>query len=280
MEARRDLSCDYHGFVAGMGCRGDENGMRVEMIKHHEASFRKNPVDAHGKKHTMLKKAIEIPGEEGEMRYVDIKPPDETYFYRVKYPKQQIVLHFTMGYLKGDIATLTKPNYHVSVPFELARDGLIYNLFPSFYWSYHLGRGTLGGNRYRSRASIGIELSNIGQLTRDGEQMLTYYSKPSRKDIYCKMDQKKEYMKTSFKGWDYFATFTDAQYKSLIVLLRYLTARYSIPRKFLPVSKRYKATKETAHFKGIVSHVNFRPTGKTDIGPAFDWDRLEKGVRA
>lgn len=256
--------------------------MRVEKISDHEASFEGRPVDTSGKKHTLLKKAIEIPGEDAEMRYVDCKPADgdESYFYRVRHPKDQIVLHFTMGYLKGDIATLTRKDYHVSVPFLLARNGVIYNLFPSFHWSYHLGKGAVGGNGTRSKASIGIEISNIGPLRRDGDAMLTAYSKPERRDVYCLAKQKREYVEAPYRGWDSFAAFSSAQYRSLIVLLRYLTARYGIPRRFLPVSKRYATTEETAHFKGIVTHVNYRARGKTDIGPGFDWDRVIRGVRA
>ena len=84
----------------------------------------------------MFRKTIEIPGTQHEMRYVDLKPMDgdESYFYRTKHPKEQMVLHFTAGYLKGDVAALTKANNHVSVPFLIARNGTIYNLFPSMYW--------------------------------------------------------------------------------------------------------------------------------------------------
>jgi len=180
----------------------------------------------------------------------------------------------------GGTSTLTKPKYHVSVPFVLARSGGIYNLFPSSKWSYHLGKGAFGGNGTRSKASVGIEISNIGPLRRDGDVLLTAYSKPDRKDVYCTAEQKDAFVEAPFRGWDCFATYTDAQYESLITLLRYLTARWKIPRKFLPVSKRFVASEEAATFKGIVSHVNFRATGKTDIGPAFDWDRVISGVRA
>ena len=256
--------------------------MRVEKIDEHEASFRDKRRDTDGKTHTLIRKAIEIPGEGTEMRYVDDKPAngDESYFYLVKHPKDQIALHYTMGYLRGDIATLTKPNYHVSVPFVISRDGSIYNLFASYYWSYHLGKGAVGGNQTRSRAAIGIELSNIGPLVRNGNLLETSYSKPGKRDAYCNVDQTEHYAVANFRDFDYYATFTDTQYQSLIVLLRYLTARYGIPRKFLPAAKRFATTNETAHFRGIVSHVNYRRTGKTDIGPAFDWQRVIGGVTA
>jgi N-acetylmuramoyl-L-alanine amidase len=256
--------------------------MRIEKIREHEAGFERSPTDTSGKRHALIRKAIEIAGEDAEMRYVDCKPADgdESYFYRTRPAKDQIVLHFTMGYLRGDVATLTKKDYHVSVPFLVARSGTIYNLFPSMYWSYHLGKGAVGGNSERSKASIGIELSNIGPLRRDGDRLLTSYSSAEKKDVYCLADQKDAYVEAPYRGWDSFATFTNAQYESLVVLLRYLTARYGIRRKFLPPSKRYATTEETAGFKGIVSHVNFRSRGKTDIGPAFEWDRVIGAVQA
>ena len=83
-----------------------------------------------------------------------------------------------------------------------------------------------------------------------------------------------------YRECSYFATFTDEQYESLIILLRYLTAQYDIPRNFLNKKDRFLATQKVIGFKGILSHVNFRKTGKTDLGPAFDWDRLIKGVKA
>ncbi|HRQ49305.1 MAG TPA: hypothetical protein PLR74_02135, partial [Agriterribacter sp.] len=70
------------------------------------------------------------------------------------------------------------------------------------------------------------------------------------------------------------------QMDSLVILLRYLTAQYNIPRAFLPEPQRYQATQDVLSFKGIVSHINYRPTGKWDIGPAFDWNGLIAGVQA
>ena len=47
-----------------------------------------------------------------------------------------------------------------------------------------------------------------------------------RKDVYCEIDQTHTYADAPFRGHDYFATFTNAQYEALVVLLRYVTARY------------------------------------------------------
>ncbi len=67
---------------------------------------------------------------------------------------------------------------------------------------------------------------------------------------------------------------------SLIILLRFLTNKFNIPRQFLPEDKRFVTTNDVLQFKGIVSHINYRTSGKWDIGPAFDWAGMIAGVQA
>ncbi len=223
----------------------------------------------------------------------DCQPKDgyQGYYEAEPVKKDQIVLHFTVGNLKSDINKLTpqkkgEPKWRVSVPFLVARDGQVIRLFNERYWSHHLGKGTIGGNEYSSKRSIAIELSNYGPLIKVGNNLETVYSRPKKDpnhiDVYCSLDETARYVKLKkpFKGYQYFATFTDEQYESLIQLLRILTEKYDIPREFLDESLRYQAHELTANFNGILSHLNFRPTGKWDIGPAFDWDRIIKGVQA
>lgn len=252
--------------------------MRVQKIPAHEARFDANGTDSLGKVFNLSKNSIDIPGEAGQMEYVKVDPVsgDKSFYYEERIDKDQIVLHYTLGYLKGDMATLTKPNYHVSVPFIIGRNGTIYNLFSSGYWSYHLGRGALGGNKIRSSRTIGVEISNIGGLKRVGGEMHTYYAN----DVYCDASQQEFYVAQPYRRFDYYATYTEAQYRSLIILLRYLTARYNIGRKFLDEAVRYDSHDRAVSFGGIVSHVNYRSEGKEDIGPAFDWQRVISGLNA
>ena len=76
--------------------------------------------------------------------------------------KTAIVLHYTAGQLKGDIPTLTTTDYDVCVAFVLARDGTLYRLFDEKYWSYHLGKGCVGGDTVNSKRTVAIEISNFG----------------------------------------------------------------------------------------------------------------------
>ena len=250
--------------------------MKVQEIAAHEADFESRGIDSSGKKFQLTRSSIDIPNSTEKMKYTKLTPisGNKSFYYEEAFTKDQIVLHYTLGFLKGDIATLSRYNNHVSVPFVIGRNGTIYNLFFSGYWSYHLGEGAVRGNKKRSQKTIGIEISNIGglNLTKDG--LVSYYRK-----VYCELNKKNFFEQKNFRRFSYYAAFTDAQYQSLIVLLRYLTARYNIDRKFLPEQERYTTKQDIVNFKGIVSHVNYRESGKEDIGPAFDWERLIREVR-
>ena len=231
--------------------------------------------------------SIPLENEDTQLQGYTVRPSNgfTGYFYDENVKKEKIVLHFTAGHLKGDLLSLTsKKRGHVSVPFVIGRDGKIFQLFNAKAWSYHLGRGAKGGNTTQSKKSIGIEISNFGPLTLKDGKLETIYSRLNGgpKHIYCSEEDTDQYIKLDkpFRGYKYFASYTDEQYGTLITLLRHLTKKYDIPREFLPEEGRYEASMKAAEFKGILSHVNFRETGKTDIGPAFDWNRVIKGVQA
>lgn len=255
--------------------------MRASNIPAYEADFRAKGKDADNKQFKLSPFQVQIPGtaESFEVISAKLANGDESFFYKESTPKERIVVHFTAGYLKGDLSALTKKDNHVSTPFVVARDGTIYNLFSSKYWSYHLGKGAAGGNSEMSKSGIGIEMSNLGYLRPKGTNLVTYMSDT---DVYCTADEKQYYtqLKTPFRKFTHYASFTDAQYKSLINLLRYLTATYKIPANFLPQADRFDVYKSVASFKGITTHVNYQPEsyGKWDIGPAFDWARVIKAL--
>ena len=254
--------------------------MRATSIPAHEQSFRTTGKDSSGKQHVLSPFEVTVPGTSETVPMVRCtrENGDDSFYLKEEVPKKRIVLHYTAGYLKGDIDTLTKSENHVSVPFLIARDGTIYNLWPSKYWSYHLGKGAQGGNTEMSRSSIAIELSNIGYLEKKGSNLVTAYSST---DVYCSEDETSFYKKVdAYREREYFATHTKAQCTSLVKLLRYLTAQYNIPRQFVDVGQRYDVIGSVDQVQGITSHVNFRPSGKWDIGPCFDWETLMSGVQS
>lgn len=245
--------------------------MRAAKVEAHERSFFDTGVDSGGKKHMLT------PFEAGGVPMIRCKRAngDKSFYYEEEVPKERIVVHFTQGYLKGDVDTLTTPNNHVSVAFVVARNGAIVNLWPSKYWSYHLGKGASGGNKEMSSSSVAIEISNIGCLKKTANGMATEYG-----DVYCDAAEDELFAEVApFRQRTHFATFTDAQIDATIELLRFLTAKYAIPAAFLPPEKRYGIDNDVADFRGITTHVNYRKD-KWDIGPALDWDRVVAGVTA
>ncbi len=248
--------------------------MRASSIPAHETSFQAQGLDSAGKKFILTNEIVNIPGTSEPLTVIDCKRDnnDKSYYYEEVTIKKKIILHYTMGYIKGDVEYLSKQ--HVSVPFLIARSGAIYNLFASKYWSYHLGPGAVGGNTAMSRESIGVEISNIGPLKKIGDNLVTTYRDD---DVYCTVGETQFYTKlpSKYRGFEYYARFTDNQYGSLIKLIKFLCAKYNIPKTFVNEQSRYSilSTAEFTSFSGIASHVNCR-TDKTDIGPAFDWARV------
>jgi len=248
--------------------------MKATSIPNHENSFQTSGVDSAEKKFILKEGTFTIKGTADTVKIMDCARDngDKSFFYQEETAKKKIVLHFTMGYLKGDIATLTKQ--HVSVPFVVGRNGVIYNLFASKYWSYHLGPGAKGGNTAMSKECIGIEISNIGPLKLIGNNLVTTYSNT---DVYCSLAETQYYTKlnTKYRGYEYFATFTAAQYGAIRKLLMFLCAKYNLPKTFVNEPVRYDVMTDAgfAGYTGIVSHVNCR-TDKVDVGSAFDWNKI------
>lgn len=239
--------------------------------------------NANGKKFHLGDLTITIPGTTETIALTQARPKtgDDSFFYATTKKKTRIFLHYTMGWLQGDIDTLTRPGSHISVPFVVSRSGKIVQLFQSAFWSYHVGQGALGGNEAVSSSSVAIELSNIGPLVKNGDKLCTTYDS---NDEYCRLDERQAYIELpqAYRGYKYYASFTDEQVAATAKLVRLLTSKYAIPRAFLPESDRhqYLTSEKLKSFSGILSHVNVRKTGKTDIGPAFPWDSLIGKVRA
>ncbi len=249
--------------------------MHYSKIPAYEADFRSKGVDSDGKTFKLTPGSVPIPGTQQKLDVVtaNLVNGDKSFYYAQAVAKKRIVVHFTAGYLKGDMAALTKKDNHVSTPFVVARDGTIYQLFSSKYWSYHLGKGAQGGNTEMSKSSVAIELSNVAYLREKDGNLVDPYG-----GLYCTLAETEAYttLATPYRGHKRFATFTDAQYVSLIDLLRYLTATYNIPAAFLPEKTRCDVCPDVTTFKGITTHANYQPEsyGKWDIGPAFDWNRV------
>jgi N-acetylmuramoyl-L-alanine amidase len=249
--------------------------MKATSIPGHEQSFVTTGIDSQGKKFKLKPVTLTVAGKPETIKVIDcIRDNNDTsFYYKEVAPKERIVLHYTAGYVKGDIGRLTTQGDRVSVPYVIARSGDIYRLWDDSNWAYHLGSGVPGGNTEMSKRSIAIEISNIGHLIKSGQNLVTSYSQT---DVYCALTDTAFYTKVStpYRGQTYFAAFTEAQYASVSKLLKYLLAKYpSIGRTLVNLPQRYEVMPSAPSFKGIMSHVNFR-ADKLDIGPAFGWEKL------
>jgi N-acetylmuramoyl-L-alanine amidase len=222
-------------------------------------------------------KAFETPGSD----IIKLDPGHNTHYYKSVTAKDKIIIHSTAGYLRHDVVQLTQKDNKVSVNYVISRDGVIYELFDPKYWSYHLGRGASGGNKVNSSSSISIELCNIGPLTMYNGKLCTIYSTETRKDYYCTEAETNYYTKSSYRGYDYYASFPDKQYVALKYLLDHLCDTHDIPYEFVDINSRHDTftSTEAKAFKGICTHVNYRKTGKYDLGPFFDWKKIERNYR-
>jgi N-acetylmuramoyl-L-alanine amidase len=223
-----------------------------------------------GFKQTLIAGGKKFKQVEGVFPYViGLQAPKTTHYLDKKLKKKFIVCHNTCGVLTGDIATLTENT--VSTAFVLARDGTAYQLFHPDYSAYHLGIGEGYRNSEASFSSIGIEISNIGPLKKNGDRLVDIYGKD-----YCSTSTTEAYAAVSYRGYEYFASYTTEQYSTLKRLVADLSGKYSIPNTLLPESVRFETVpgKVLAGAAGVVSHVNFRRE-KLDLAPNFDWSRLQ-----
>ena len=100
--------------------------MTPETISERESKFALKLIDSTAKQFTAGTK-ISIGND---FAITPISTSFKSYYYQTKTVKKQICLHFTVGVLPGDIATLTKADNHMSVQYVVDRLGFIYRLFP------------------------------------------------------------------------------------------------------------------------------------------------------
>ncbi len=234
--------------------------MTPETIASRESKFATTLTDSSGKKFT-AGNPIDI----GDgFSIIPISPGFKTYFYQTRTVKTQICLHFTVGVITGDVASLTKENNHMSVPYVVDRSGHIYRLFDDAFWSYHLGSTAIGGNAVMSKQSIGIEISNYGPL-KDKEQNGNYID--AYGNLYTKDPANVDFV--SYRGYCYYAKMTEIQKKAVAHLLKYLSEKHGIPLTFKEmIGDVFDTSEEAVAYKGIFCHSNVR-SDKYDMPPEF-----------
>jgi N-acetyl-anhydromuramyl-L-alanine amidase AmpD len=198
--------------------------------------------------------------------------PSKEYF-AVPTRKDLIVLHFTAGLsARSAVDTWRSKPEHVATAYVVDGDGTIYEVFDPSFWAYHLG---IKGTSVHDKRSVGIEIANVGPLKQSpgNQRALNWWPAEFRRQ-YCLLDEEEKYRKVNYRGIDYFATFSAAQYSAVAKLVQHLCDRLSIPRIVPGKDKRPDFDLPFySSYKGIATHANFR-RDKWDIGPCYDWESL------
>ena len=229
--------------------------MRPESIQKKEDDFFQDLTNSAGVKYKLTTTTDIGNG----VKIYSIRPNYNSYYYKTKTVKKSICLHFTVGYIKSDVTALSTKDNFVSVSYLVDRSGCIYEMFPDAEWSYHLGSGAIGGNGSMSKQSIGIEISNYGQLKLSGENLVDAYG-----SVYCNVSENQFYDKQNYRGYDYFASMTDVQIDAVSALIKYLGRTHDIPMNFKSDDAPFANNAEAISFKGVFYHTNVRKD-------KFDW---------
>ena len=195
---------------------------------------------------------------------------DKCYF-KDRYPKDLIVLHFTAGgSARSSADWWNKTANRVSTPYLVDMDGTIYETYDPENWSYHLGIQKADGNHENDKRSIGIEICNYGPLKlKDG---ILYNWPKNFSNKHCDISQADRYVRKSFRGFDYYAAFTEFQKVAIGYLVDDLCLRFGIKAVIAPGSKLDECDVPFfSKWKGICTHANFR-SDKSDIS----WGVIDK----
>ncbi len=206
-------------------------------------------------------------------------PADQ--FVGEKQAKDLIVLHFTAGgSVDGAYQSWLSTQERVATAYLVDMEGHIYEVFDPACWACHLGVAAAHNPGYRQdRRSIGIEIVNWGGVKLDTNEQLNCWPNQYR-TRYCRLNETSRYVRKSFRGLEYFAAFPEAQQEAVCRLARSLCDQFGIAKQIPSEVERDRLNwAYFDNYRGVASHQNFHPE-KTDIGPAFDWERLRRVLAA
>jgi N-acetyl-anhydromuramyl-L-alanine amidase AmpD len=187
--------------------------------------------------------------------------------------KDLVVLHFTAGASARSAYDSWMANpVRVATAYIVDPDGSIYETFDPAFWAFHLG---VKGTSKHDRRSIGIEMANVGPLkpSPSDPRALNWWPNDWGQK-WCTVEETGSYVKSSFRGIDFFASFPSAQVDAAAQLVRWLCERFGINKTIPPAARRMEFDAGYfAGYQGVAAHHNFR-NDKWDTGPAFDWGRL------
>lgn len=170
-----------------------------------------------------------------------------------KVAHKYLVIHYTAGSsAAGAISSLTSPAHKASAHLVIARDGTITQLVPFDRIAWHAGRSRWHGLEGLNRHSLGIELDNAGQLTRQGGQWRAWFGRAYGDDEVMEAVHKHD---TAANGWH---LYSEAQIAATLKISQLLVARYDL--------------------LDVVGHDDIAPDRKRDPGPAFPMESVRAQI--
>ena len=164
-----------------------------------------------------------------------------------------VIVHFTAGRdAKSSIRTLTDPSVKASAHLVVGRDNSITQLVPFDTVAWHAGKSSWGSMIGMNKYSIGIEIDNAGRLDKQGEEYLSWFGKPYKKEEVFEGTHRNEEAKS------YWHRYTEKQIEIVENICRLLVEAYGISL--------------------ILGHEEISPGRKVDPGPAFPLDRIRNSI--
>jgi len=199
-----------------------------------------------------------------------LRLPDGQYV-REETAKDLLVLHFTAGTTAKSAVDFWKSTKdRVATAFIMDVDGSVFQTFDPKYYAFHLG---MKGTHEHDKRSIGVEIVNMGPLKQVGDVLCSWPG--NFKQRFCLVSETTKYVKSKFRGYEYWAAYTPAQSTAIGPLVEHLCSTYGIPKVLPPHDKREIFDPSFfGSWKGICSHQNFR-SDKTDVGVAFEWSWID-----
>lgn len=200
-------------------------------------------------------------------------------FFPQKQTKDLVVLHFTAGgSVDSAYQAWLSTRERVATAYLVDLDGRIYEVFDPEGWASHLGVGAANNPGFRQdKRSIGIEIVNWGGLKAGpGDQLYCWPN--GYRTRYGHLADTGRYVRKSFRGFDYFAAFPSAQMQAVCRLTRQLCEQFGIPKRIPDSTQRERLDwAYYGDYRGVASHQNFH-SEKSDIGPAFDWEEIDRAL--
>ncbi len=183
-------------------------------------------------------------------------------YFQGNFPKKRICLHHTMGYsAQSSIDWFIDDPAIVGTQYIIDRDGKTYELWQDNGYAYQFGLVGVPRRIEFEQTTIGIELANLGPLTKlQNGSFADQYGKPYKGEVH----------EAKYRGFQYWEKYSEQQYAALRTLINSLAKKHNI---IINPTKNIEYDLNVFDKYTLITHTNVR-RDKTDLSPAFDWSKI------